>query len=334
MALLDQQNKVIYWDEVNWQWLPFVQTHVRKTKVSLILQYKGVRTSINSKKEVINFLISKGFILSPISKLGILEVSLGNYLYQGRIYQSEGVRSLKSLNILLSLISGKSEQYIYNSLKGRGVLSQEQIECIISEREVFEFRGKVYRSYSELSREYGFSVAYLSKWLSRGMSLEGIVSKYKGKKAIVDHLGVEYSCLSEMLNKYGITLKAYKRRRENGWSLEKNLTTPIKKAPVATECIDLDGKVYPSMNALCKEYGVSHASLLYHIRRGKTISEALQLLLSSENFVYQVKDHLGNSFSSKVKMAEHWKVNYDTFRDRIKRGWSLGEALTGERGGK
>lgn len=331
MALIDNQNKVIYWDEVNWQWLPFVQTHIRKTKVSLILQYKGVRTSINSKKEVIDFIRSKGFILTPISNLGIIEVSLGSYLYNGKIYENDREQALRSLPILLSIISGKSKQLMSKNLEGVGILSKAQLDNMVSKGKHIEFRGKVYKSYSELSRDYGFSTAYLSKWLSRGMSLEEIVSNYKGKKVIVDHLGVKYSCLGEMLNKYGITLKAYKKRSYRGWSLERTLTTPIKDTQVATECVDFNGKVFPSMKALCNEYGVSHASILYHTRRGKTTEEALKILLSPENFIYQVKDHLGNSFSSKVEMAEHWKVNYDTFRDRIKRGWSLEESLTGKR---
>ena len=36
MALLDQQNKVIYWDEVNWQWLPDVASHsISKDKLNV-----------------------------------------------------------------------------------------------------------------------------------------------------------------------------------------------------------------------------------------------------------------------------------------------------------
>ena len=29
MALVDFQNKIIYWDEANWQWLPFVNLKKR-----------------------------------------------------------------------------------------------------------------------------------------------------------------------------------------------------------------------------------------------------------------------------------------------------------------
>ena len=225
MGVVDYSNKVIYWDEVNWQWLPFVQIHIRKTKISLILQYKGVRTSVHSKKEVIDFLESKGFIFAPISNLGILEVSLGSYLYNGKIYQKDGVRPIKNLPVLLSLISGKSKQLIFKNLEGRGVLSKEQLEVMISKGKGIEFRGKVYKSYSELSRDYDFSLAYLSKWLSKGLSLEEIVANYKGKKEIVDHLGNKYSCLGDMLNSWGISLETYKSRLNSGWSLEKILTT-------------------------------------------------------------------------------------------------------------
>ena len=125
--------------------------------------------------EVIDFLESKGFIFAPISNLGILEVSLGSYLYNGKIYQKDGVRPIKNLPVLLSLISGKSKQLIFKNLEGKGVLSKEQLEVMISKGKGIEFRGKVYKSYSELSRDYDFSLAYLSKWLSKGLSVEDIV---------------------------------------------------------------------------------------------------------------------------------------------------------------
>lgn len=66
MALLDQQNKVIYWDEVNWQWLPFVVIRVVKSKAYFLLKHKNTSVSVNSKEEVVSYLLNEGYTLSLI----------------------------------------------------------------------------------------------------------------------------------------------------------------------------------------------------------------------------------------------------------------------------
>lgn len=312
MALIDNQNKVIYWDEVNWQWLPFVSISV-----------------VNSREGIIKFLFEEGYTLYSISNLGISEISLGCYLYNGKIYKKAEGRPLKNLTSLLCLISGKSSKTINKELKGMGLLSKENIDSLLSKRDTIEFDGKVYKHLSDLARDYEINPSYLSNRLSKGLTLNNIIPAYS-RKRISDHLGNRYRILEDMLNYWGISFKAYKKRKERGWSLEKILTTPIKTTQTAHEC-DFDGKVFPSIILMAKEYGVSHTSILYHMKKGKTPAEALSYLLSNGRHARIVKDHLGNSFSSKVKMSEHWGVNYDTFRDRIKRGWSLEESLTGKR---
>ena len=48
----------------------------------------------------------------------------------------------------------------------------------------------------------------------------------------------------------------------------------------------------------------------------------------------EVMDHLGKKYNSKADMCRAWKVNVCTFSDRIERGWSLEEALTGNKNTK
>lgn len=205
MALLDNQNNIIYWDEVNWQWLPFVTARVMGAKVYFLLQYNRSHTSVRNKDEVISFLISEGYIFYPISSLGITEISLGCYLYNGKVYQKEGGRPTKNLVTLLSLISGKSQQTILRNLKARGVLSKEQIKTLATERKSIEFNGKVYRSYSEIAKEYGFFTDVLYKQLAKGFSLQDIVSHH-ARKRFADHLGNRYEKLEDMLSNWGLYL--------------------------------------------------------------------------------------------------------------------------------
>jgi hypothetical protein len=328
VALTDNQNKVIYWDEVNWQWLPFVTVRFLKTTEQILFSQEQSSIKVNSKEEVLSLLKEKGYTLSPISSLGITEVYLGCYLYKGKVYQRDG-KPIKSLPILLSLISGKRSEGIRERLKGLGVLTEEQVESLLSKRDVVKFNNKVYSSYYELAKDYEIPLSTVLKWVSKGLSLDEMVSKYVNK-SIEDHLGNKYSKVVDMLSAWGISHRVYQSRKNRGWSLDKILTTPINKTQVGKECLDFNGKAFQSISLMAKEHGVSASSLAYHTAKGKTPAEALKILLFGDS-VHQVKDHLGNSFSSYAKMTEYWEVGYNTFKKRRKNGWSLEEALTGKR---
>lgn len=224
MALIDLQNKVIYWDEVNWQWLPFVSLRVVSGKKYSLHKYKDNYSYVNSKEGVLELLIKEGYTLSSIANLGITEVSLGCYLYNGKIYSRDGGRPLKNLTSLLSLISGKSSQAINKKLKGMGLLSKEQVDSLLSrKRGTIEFDGIIYKNFSELAKDYDFHPSYLSKRLSQGSSLDKIIPYYSRKK-VSDHLGNRYRNVEDMLDYWGISLKVYRKRKERGWTLEEALT--------------------------------------------------------------------------------------------------------------
>lgn len=77
MALIDYSNKVIYWDEVNWQWLPFV--NVRESgNCSLVLRGVG-SFPVECAEDATKILNGIGYCLSSLHDLGIFEVSKGSF---------------------------------------------------------------------------------------------------------------------------------------------------------------------------------------------------------------------------------------------------------------
>ena len=167
MALFDTLNNIIYWDEVNWQWLPYVSTTVKEGKLVTRLKHNGSYTSKISREIVIQFLIDRGYFFRSLESIGVVEVSLGCYLYKGKVYQRDGGHILKNFSTFLSMISGKSQTYIFNYLKGRGVLSNLQLEELFSTQNVLEYKGKIYKSQLEFIKEYGFSRTYFTKCQDR-----------------------------------------------------------------------------------------------------------------------------------------------------------------------
>ena len=326
MALIDYSNKVIYWDEVNWHWLPYITYRKTKNNVVCILKYRGITEEVNSWEDVPNFLIRMGYSLQPLSKLGITELSLGVYMYKGSIYYEKGRKPIKTLSKLLSLMSGKPQDNMSAQLRGLGVLNEKRVRDLVSEKSL-NFRGKVYSSYSKLARRYGVSHTTLLKRVREGTSLEDIISEYENTK-IVDHLGKEYKTEKEMFTAWSITRNAYAHRRDLGWSLEDILTTPVRSVRSKDNWVDFNGKAFPSLTAMCKEYGVSRESITLYMKEGMSPGDAIKGMLSRRNSRSNVTDHLGNEFSSYTKMLEHWGVYGSTFRYRMENGWSLEEALT------
>lgn len=335
MSLLDTLNNIIYWDEVNWQWLPYVSTKVNRGKLVSRLKRNGSYTSKISREIVIQFLIDKGYSFRSLESIGVVEVSLGCYLYKGKVYQRDSGHPLKNFSTFLSMVSGKSQTYIFNYLKGRGVLSNLQLEELFSTQKVLEYKGKIYKSQLEFIKECGFSRTYFAKCQDKGMSLDEIVSNYKNfKDGRVDHLGKEFKTEKEMAKHWGISLEVYKGRRRSGWSLEKSLTTPTRLVREPVEYRDFKGRVFSSAKSMAKEYKVSSTTLLRMLDDGKSTEEVTHFL--SQRDVHRRRgvtcsDHLGNTFPTKSEMFKHWGITKSTFENRIRRSWSLEEALTGKR---
>ena len=102
MALLDYGNKVIYWDEVNWQWLPYLRSRGSKDSKVFYLSYRGTKRRVHSSEDILRFLTNVGYSLQPLAKLGITELYLGCYLYNGKVYYEDGNLPIRSFSRLLS----------------------------------------------------------------------------------------------------------------------------------------------------------------------------------------------------------------------------------------
>ena len=324
MALIDHQNKVIYWDEVNWQWLPFMKVE-RNKKHYLVRESK--RFPINSGEDIANLLTSFGYCLSSLQDLGIIEVQCGCFVYNGSLYKISGANS--SILTFFSVVLGKSKTWAAKQINGEGVLSKNFINDLEVRAQKIIFNGNFYNSYNQLAKEMGISSARIYGGLSKGKSLEEIVDSYKGN-FVIDHLGQKYKTIVNMCKNWGIPPEIYHRRRKKGWSLEKILTTPVKKVRERVNYVDFKGNVFYTATSMAKEYNVSIATLLRLLDEGKTSEEVTYILSQKVPKEERYKDHLGNKFSTKSKMLDTYGVKRATFSSRLSKGWSLEEALTGK----
>ena len=96
------------------------------------------------------------------------------------------------------------------------------------------------------------------------------------------------------------------------------------------QVIDHLGKTYRSEAAMCSAYHINKCTYRKRIQKGWSVEEALTL--STKILVNRGErtDHLGNTFQSEKEMCEHYGVSQNTYRNRIRQGWSQEKALTKE----
>ena len=86
------------------------------------------------------------------------------------------------------------------------------------------------------------------------------------------------------------------------------------------------GKTYPSLTAAAKAIGISHAALRYRLNHYSP-----ELIFYPERIqgVFS-KDPEGREFKSIADMARAWKADPRLVRDRLRRNWSIKQALCGK----
>ena len=144
-----------------------------------------------------------------------------------------------------------------------------------------------------------------------------------------DHLGNVYSSVKDMCKFWNISKEKYKYRKRHGWSLEDILTKSITSVVVKKECTDHLGNVYSSIKDMCAFYKISQDTFNFRLKAGWTLEEALTIPIYKYNSSYnKCYDHLGNEYKSTQEMCKKYNIDRNTYRNRIKRGWSIEEALT------
>ena len=266
MALVDYNNKIIYWDEVNWKWLP----HVRVEPEGHCYFIKdGTATPIKRKEDATRLLGSIGYRLIPIQTLGVTEIYRSSFIYKGKVYKVSNKKP--SIATLISGIIGKSNTWVTREIEGKGVLSESIFDELRFKGLNVEYKGKFYNGYTKLARELGIHPTTIYQGLSKGMTVDEILENHKSR-SVKDYLGNQFDSVKDMYAHWGIRRDTYNSRLRKGWSLEEALTTPLMNNK---RCKDHLGNEYESKGDMFKTYGVSYSAFTKRIDRGWSLGEAL-----------------------------------------------------------
>ena len=191
-----------------------------------------------------------------------------------------------------------------------------------------EYKGKRYRSLNNLSYALGISPSTMSKWVKQGKSIDEIVDMHKQLVDIrTDHLGVKFKSVKEMCESWNISQEVYFSRLRIGMSKKEALTTPITKQTRRIE-VEYNGKKYESIRKLACDIGISYGTLIYKIKAGYSLNEAIENIISVQ--MHRYNDTIGGEYVSLKNMAETWKVKYPTFKRRLKSRIDIIVALVSE----
>lgn len=207
--------------------------------------------------------------------------------------------------------------------------------------------GVEYKSQAAMARAWGIDPVLLGTRLKmQGWDVEKALTtphveetenkrKARSSKTCTDHEGNEYGSIREMVDAWGVSRAAYDSRLSHGWTQEEALTgnreAVARKGNRFIPCTDHTGEQFESRAAMCRAWGVPGLTYKARIEAGWTVEEALTKPVTPGGNKAPCADHTGTEFESISEMCRTWGVQGGTFSTRMRRGWSLEEALTGER---
>jgi hypothetical protein len=234
------------------------------------------------------------------------------------------------------------------------------------EQELQGIHGEVYKTITDMCNAYNLKVGNYKLLRDLGLSKETILKvgglKYKGeclgyftkyykygytdediKKAVrrgcdlyeikqlpsvvkTDHKGVEYPTMTAMVEAYGKNITSVASRLKSGWSIKDALTKDIAKK--SNEKVkDHLGNEYASKTEMAEAYGIALRTLELRLSSGLSLAGALTQRVP-RRYKVKVEDHLGNKYQNVMEMCKFYGVKYDTYYQRLQRGWSKERALT------
>ena len=191
--------------------------------------------------------------------------------------------------------------------------------------------GIEYGSLAEMCRKYEVDPTTYKNRIKRGWSAEEALDNDSKRRPVhgggcKDHLGNIYPNQTALADAYGITRTQLRGRLKKGLTLEEALTLPAQYNLIVE---DYKGKKYKSLSDMAKAYNIEKGLLRTRIKKYGNVEKAYERKQErGECTRVPCKDHLGKEFASMTDMCKYWKIDFKKYRDRIKLGWTLEDALT------
>jgi hypothetical protein len=190
-------------------------------------------------------------------------------------------------------------------------LTYEQAKCLSTQ--CTDHLGNIYPSKQAMCDAYHIDRQIYFGRIGLGWSVEKALTTPvdytpKNSKAIIDHLGNEFTSISDMCKFWNMTRSTYNARIKNGWSIERALTEPQRQVNMKRQkWTDHKGNDFPSLNAMCEAYGITHHT--FHTRVTK-LGWSVEKALTTPNIINatECSDNMGHTFPSLTDMCHYYGI--------------------------
>ncbi len=196
-----------------------------------------------------------------------------------------------------------------------------------------EIAGTRFTSLAAAAKKYGIADRNLLHRINVGWTPEQAVGleqapSREGKSLTVG--SKRFANTKDAATAYGVSPSTVSQRLKKGWSTLQALgiiDPPKRKRHHFAKGVELNGKNYESLTELAKEYGINVSSVYFRLKHGWPIEQAAGIdPPPSPNGGKKLCIH-GKEFASISKAAAAYGIHAPKVRDRLRKGWTVEQAL-------
>lgn len=192
----------------------------------------------------------------------------------------------------------------------------------MSNKKAVLYKGKKYRSLTELTNNLGVSYSALTTRMYRqGESLETAIDTLISisNEEKIEYKGNKYESLAELSHSLGLEYGTLVTRiRRQKMTLEDAIEEGISMRKVI-----LWGNEHKTLKSLSDYYGIDHYALQFRLSNGLALEDSVIDLLSKSPLVFK-----GKRYKSLTSLCNEYTIDIGAVFKRLKSGWSLADSLT------
>lgn len=190
--------------------------------------------------------------------------------------------------------------------------------------------GNAYPSRQSMAHAYGMELCTLIARLGRDWPLEkALTTPVKPRsKPVTDHLGQAHASIRDLCREHHVDAGTFTGKLKKGASVEEALTKKRNAGPIA--CTDHLGKPYSSLTEMCKHWDITTNAFKQRREKGWTLEKTLTTPVTRHHHpkTGTVTGLKGETYKSVPAMCKAYGISLQTYKSRIKTGWSKADALT------
>lgn len=200
-----------------------------------------------------------------------------------------------------------------------GMTLEEAVSLPVQSSNLYSV-GDYFGTLPEIAEHFGVNYGTLLKRLRNGIPLEEAIQEQRivNRYSVCGYTGT----LPEIAEHFGINYDTLMHRLRQGASLEEAISSlQINKI--------YNIKGYSgTLPEIAEHYDIKLGTLRTRLQRGMSLEEALGVSVSTRKGEGANKQYNVNGFTGTLhEIAEHFEVKYTTLINRLRKGWSLEDAI-------